>query len=305
MSEKTSGLTVLQAGVQSSLQDLGRFGCADQGLSQGGAVDLHAHCWANKLLENDMDAATLEVAIGMAKFRAETDLQLAIAGADMQAQVDGSLIGNWRSFPVKCGQILTLKAAQQGIRAYLAVAGGFIAETYFGSVSAVPRNQVGDFIKDGGFLTTGILDSQTLRQVPHRYIPEYQDSITLRIIESYQASKFDREQLDLFYRSEYILSQDTDRMGARLEGKPVSTPRSGIISEGIALGSIQIPPNGQPIILLNDRQTLGGYPKIGCVARIDLPKIAQARPGTKVQFVPIGLEQARREWLDFRRWFND
>ncbi len=306
----SSGLTVIRPGVQSSLQDLGRFGVASQGLSQGGAMDLHAHCWANKILENSVSCPTLEIVIGLAEFKAESDLQLALAGAEMQAHIDGEAVGNWFSFSLLQGQTLTLKAAISGMRSYLAVSGGFQIEPILGSVSTVVRNQLGgldgDMLQTDDFLPTKphVSYAASLRSyVPRSFLPEYSDTMTLRVIESYQSTDFSPQELKKFYQSEYILTQDCDRMGARLTGEPINAP-TGLISEGIALGAIQVPVDGQPIILLNDRQTLGGYPKIGCVARVDLPKLAQARPGTRIGFTPVVLVKARDEWQEFSRYFG-
>lgn len=310
MSERkppANGLTVIRPGVQSSLQDLGRYSYAKQGLSQGGAMDLHAYCWVNKLLENPMHCPALEIVIGMADFLAESDLNLAITGADMQAEVDGVAIGNWCSFNMHQGQLLKFKPSRTGMRAYLAVAGGFSVSPTLGSVSTVVRNQLGGI--DGGLIKTGDdlpAGPQELTDgvhVPHRFVSHYPDKIEVRVIESYQSDSFFNSEKEKFYRSEYTVSQDSDRMGARLAGPSIQIPLGGIISEGIALGAIQFPPDGQPIILLNDRQTLGGYPKLGCVAKVDLPKLAQARPGTVVRFTPISLSKAREQWWEFTRFF--
>lgn len=304
-----SGLMVVRPGVQSSLQDLGRFGCAQQGISQGGAMDMHGHCWVNKLLGNTMSCPTLEIVIGMAEFRAESDLWLALAGADMQATIDEQVVENWSSFPIRHGQTLQLKPAHDGMRSYLAVAGGgFQVPLTHGSVSTVVRNGMGGLngalLKEGDFLPADSGKVEKSRRVPDRYRPTYESSIKLRVIESYQAKQFHPEQMEKFYRSEYTLTTDCDRMGARLEGKSIAGPKENLISEGIALGSIQIPEDGQPIILLNDRQTLGGYPKLGTVARVDLPQLAQARPGTKIRFVPIELDEARSAWQEFCEFFG-
>lgn len=299
------GLTVVRAGVQSSIQDLGRFGYARHGLSQGGAMDLHAYCWVNKLLKNSANCPALEIVIGMAELRAECDLSLALAGADMQPSVDGESIQNWSSFEMKCGQVLTLKAAVAGMRSYLGVAGGgFQMDDLLGSVSAVVRNGMGRFFEAGDCLQTIPHEKTMPGSVPYRYRSQYDESIELRVIESYQAEQFSFAAKELFYSTAYTLTSDADRMGARLDGRAIPDVPGRLISEGIALGSIQIPADGQPIILLNDRQTLGGYPKMGCVARVDLPILAQARPGTKIRFCPVSLEQARMEWLDFCRFFG-
>ena len=207
MSEDMLGLSVLQAGVQSSLQDLGRFGHADQGISQGGAMDLHAHCWSNKLLGNDPDCAVLELTVGMAKFRAESDMQLALAGADMQAELNGVRVGNWRSFFVQAGDEISLKAASDGMRAYLAVAGGFLVHECLGSVSTVVRNGLGGMDGSGSLLGVGDFlavgestGDRGVRQVPERYIPRYGESIELRVIQSYQSEEFASDELAKLYQ---------------------------------------------------------------------------------------------------------
>ena len=160
-----------------------------------------------------------------------------------------------------------------------------------------------NWLQEGDVLSARGVGACMSRQVPFRFVPQYDDVIELRVIESYQVNQFTPEQLKSIYAASFTLTPDMDRMGARLEGSSVATPEGGIISEGIALGAIQIPPDGQPIILLNDRQTLGGYPKLGCVARVDLPKLVQARPGAEVKFVPVALSEACSEWREFCDYF--
>ena len=298
------GLKVLRPGVRTTIQDLGRFGYAGHGLSQGGAMDLQAHCWANRLLDNPVNQPTLEVAIGMASFRAECDMMLAITGADMQAELDGAPIANWRSFVVRCGQILRLKPAQKGMRVYLAAKSGFQVAPVLGSCSTVERNRLGLVVQEGDILSAQACDHVATAYVPARYVPDYPDAIELRVIESYQVSQFSVHELAKFYQEDYRVAPDSDRMGVRLEGGAITPPSGGVISEGIALGAIQIPPDGQPIVLLNDRQTLGGYPKLGVIARVDVPQLCQARPATRIRFAPISIEQARLEWIEFCDYFS-
>ena len=140
--------------------------------------------------------------------------------------------------------------------------------------------------------------------VPARYIPEYELELRLNLIESYQASAFSEESRKRFYESNFTLSSNSDRMGYRLDGTDITPPFSGVISEGIALGAVQIPENGQPIILMRDHQTLGGYPKFGCVAQLDLNKLAQAMPGTAIRFQPASLETAGKKLKSFYSFFN-
>ena len=302
--DNTKGLKVLRPGVRTTVQDLGRYGYAGHGLSQGGAMDLQAHCWANRLLDNPVNEPTLEVAIGMASFRAECDLMLAITGADMQAELDGEPIGNWRSFSMRRGQTLKLKAAQKGLRAYLAVKSGFQVVPILGSCSTVERNRLGSIVQEGDVLTAKACHHEAAACVPPRYVSDYPDAIELRVMESYQAGQFSADAMAKFYQEDYRVSSDSDRMGVRLEGGAVIPPSGGVISEGIALGAIQIPLDGQPIVLLNDRQTLGGYPKLGVIARVDLPRLCQARPATRIRFTAVSIEQARLEWSEFCDYFS-
>ncbi|MGB2265516.1 MAG: allophanate hydrolase, partial [Akkermansiaceae bacterium] len=123
-------------------------------------------------------------------------------------------------------------------------------------------------------------------------------------MESCQAGDFSSDAMQEFYRSDFTVTPDSDRMGMRLEGNAAVPGPKGIVSEGIALGAIQVPADGHPIVLLNDRQTLGGYPKLGVIARVDLPRLCQARPGTRIRFSPVSIELARQEWQDFCGYFG-
>lgn len=270
-------------------------------------MDLHAHCWANRLLGNCAECATLEVAIGMVSLRAESDVLLAITGADMQVEVDGVPAGNWSSFLMQKGQTLELKPARRGMRAYLAVSGGFQSDLMLGSRSTVVRNGMGSLLQEGEILwVSGEAPDASRHEahVPARYLPSYEDHIELRVMESYQASDFSSDAVQQFYRSDFTVTPHSDRMGMRLEGETAVPGPKGIVSEGIALGAIQVPADGHPIVLLNDRQTLGGYPKLGVIARVDLPRLCQARPGTRIRFSPVSIEQARQEWQDFCAYFG-
>ncbi|MGF1700362.1 biotin-dependent carboxyltransferase family protein [Photobacterium makurazakiensis] len=309
-------LEVIHAGMLSLVQDLGRFGVGSQGLSQGGPVDLHAYCWANHLVGNDANTPLIEITLGKASFKATSRCCVVITGADMSAIVDGTAVNNWQRFILNKGQVLSFGFAREGLRAYLAVSGGFNIPAVLGSCTTVSRNQLGG-LKKGRPLMKGdslplnpMADFKELgriegQQAASRFVPDYGKPITLRVVESYQHAAFADSEKEAFYQSTYTVSQETDRMGCRLDGRAITADmNNGIVSEGIALGAIQIPPNGQPIVLLNDRQTLGGYPKLGCVARVDIPKLAQARPYTEVHFKPMPLAEATEEWLVFSRFFG-
>ena len=291
-----SSLQIIRSAPSMQFQDLGRYGHTHHGISQGGALDLHAHCWANRLLENSPQCTTLEIAIGNAEFLALEDTNLALTGAEMHATIDGKPISNWSSFILKKGQHLTLKYASSGLRSYLAIQGGFSSPLTLGSSSTVLRNNIGSNLTEGTILENDTALTDHHNRTPHFFIPDYKESLTLRVTP-----------LDLehpFLNMSYKVSNQSDRMGVRLTPSSTLPARSGIISEGTSLGTIQLPPDGKPIILLNDRQTQGGYHKLGNIIRTDLHLLAQARPGTAIRLTPTSLTEARNEWVKFSRFFQ-
>ncbi len=313
-----AALEVVRAGTLTLLQDSGRLGVAPLGLSQGGALDMHAYCWANYLLGNDMSCSQLEMTLGQASFKSDHDIVCAITGADAAATIDGIPVKLWQTFCLRKGSLLAFNYPRKGLRTYLAVEGGFQCEPLMGSVSTVVRNKIGGIdggraLHEGDKLPMGVPSCKgqsrvksahnTLYVAP-RFIPDYEAPLTLRVIESYQHVLFSEHDKAMFYSNTYRVSPQCDRMGCRLDGSSLNTAVDGIISEGIAYGAIQVPPNGLPIILFNDRQTLGGYPKFGCVARVDMAKLAQAMPGKEVRFLRGNIEELQQEWIQFSHFFG-
>ncbi|MGI2259887.1 biotin-dependent carboxyltransferase family protein [Shewanella sp. GXUN23E] len=309
-----SALEVISPGPLTLLQDVGRFGGAQLGLSQGGPMDLHAYCWANRLLGNPMSAAVLEITLGNASFVARQDMTLALCGADMSASAAGKPQANWRSFQLRAGQQLKLGMTSQGVRSYLAVAGGFQTPVALGSRATVLRNKLGGLNGEkvaSGELLTVSKDSHTkvLHKVPDQFQPDYSQPVCLSLLPGAQHADFDEQTLSALLSGRYRISPQSDRMGIRLEGPPVSASASainakGMISEGITMGAMQLPPDGQPIVLMSDRQTLGGYPKPFSLSRRAQWRLAQCMPGTEVSFCAGDLQLALRQWQDFVRFFN-
>ncbi|MCG9750918.1 biotin-dependent carboxyltransferase family protein [Vibrio brasiliensis] len=303
-------IEVIKPGQQTLIQDFGRFGLAHYGITQGGPVDDYAYSWANHLLGNTVNMPTLEITLGQAEFLIHSTCEMAIAGGDLGARLDGIPLDNWSTFKALKGQRLTFGLPKNGLRSYLAITGGFLVPPQLGSAATVTRDQLGG-LADGYPLSLG----DVLKFTPHvprarsvqmtfRYKPDYNLPIELRLIEGYQVSDFSRDSINALYELEFDVSQLVSRMGYRLSGNQIAVPDKEYLSEGIALGSVQVPPNGEPIILLNDRQTIGGYPKIGCVARIDLPRLAQAKPGQKVRFVRGDLLGLQDVWCQWARFFG-
>ena len=295
-----SGLKVIQPGIFSLPQDSGRFGLHGIGLTTGGPMDSDAFRWANRLCGNVQSATVIEVTVGGLILESSIKTTIAVTGANIPLTINKKPAALWQSHGINPGDRIELGFAIAGSRGYLAVAGGFQIEPIFNSVSTVPREGLGGLTQDGRPLQAGqILPCQALEHhldpvsVPKQRLPDYADNqARLRVILGYQQDAFSKVQKQLFFTSEYTVTESSDRMGYRLKGANIAPSIDGILSEGICLGAIQVPADGQPIILLNDRQTIGGYPKLGSVLSLDLGKLAQLMPGGKIQFEAISLEQA-------------
>lgn len=304
-----SGFIVKQPGLLTLLQDRGRFGAHNLGLTTGGPLDQPAFDWANRLLGNDENATCLEVSFGGLTIEAEVDTAIVITGAKNTCKINGSEIPQWQTHPIKKGDQLEIGFASEGIRTYLAVAGGFDIEPSFGSSATVVREKIGGI--HGDKLQAGDeLPCQPNSLVRHLRLaeedqPGYGKQATLRVVKGYQQAAFDHVQHWRFFNSKYQVTERSDRMGFRLEGEVIHSNMVGMLSEGICHGAIQIPADGQPIVLMNDRQTIGGYPKIGSVIPLDTARLAQLAPGSTVRFEAISIEQAHNlHWLEKSRFLR-
>lgn len=318
--ESTKGLHVIHPGILTLIQDLGRSGYQHLGLTTGGAADEHAFLWANRLLNNPPHCATLEICFGGLQLEAEVATRIAITGADLRASLNGSALQTWQTFNLRPGDRLQFASPKTGVRAYLAVQGGFQINPTFGSVATVMREHLGGLDGKGSPLRKGdrlpcssaaappasyAYESAVLHKcVPPQFIPDYRQPLTLRVIEDQGNAPFDRDDLKRFYSSVYEISDQSDRMGVRLSGEPLPPKCPGIISEGVSFAAVQIPPNGQPIILLKDRQTIGGYPKLGTVFALDAFALSQRHPHTQLQFETMELQQAQQRLRRFYRFFG-
>lgn len=306
MTSQQKGLWVTHAGVSSSVQDGGRRGYRKHGLAVGGALDLHAFNWANKLLDNPPGSACLEIMLGGFQATAETDMTIALTGAYAEVTVNGAQAGHWQTLNLKTGDELAIGHGKSGRILYLALPGGIDSPTWFGSQSVVPREQIEGLepIMANTRLLARKPSAQTIhREVPAEFLPDYQTELTLRLIPGYQIDQFSKDDLLRLTTSVYELTQQSDRMGFRLKGPALHDVPAGIISEGIAVGAVQIPGDGQPIVLLNDCQTIGGYPKPGVLASLDCHKLAQRLPGQKIHFEFTDIADAQNERRLFNRYF--
>lgn len=299
-----SALTVKSSTPLCLLQDVGRFGVRHLGVTQGGALDWVSMSWANKLLNNALNAAVIEVTLGGLTLLAESDCCLALAGADLGAVLDDRPIAPWRSFFVRKGQQLRFTRPITGARAYLAAPGGFAAVDVLGSCATVAREGLGGLEGSGKALVEG--DQLTysgasfeLHALPDHLIPDVSDQRPLDVVLGAQIGQFSGLSLFDAFNSDWTLDSRADRMGMRLLGPELVYQGKPMISEGIPLGAIQVPPDGQPIVLLNDRQTIGGYPRLGALTPMSLARLAQKLPGSVVRMKAVVQDVAHREQVRF------
>ncbi len=293
-------LLIERSGALASLQDGGRFGVRHLGVTQGGAADWLSQSWANWLLGNPLRAATIEITLGNFTLLAEADSCLALCGADLGATLDGQPIAPGRSFAVRKGQRLTFGTPLEGVRAYLSAPGGFAAPQFLGSCATVRREGLGGLHGDGQPLAEGDRLSwqgaaPTPRELAAEQLPPLLIGAPLPVVLGAQIGDFGGQSLFDAFNTTWTIDQRADRMGIRLLGPVLRSSRQSMVSEGVPLGAIQVPPDGQPIVLLNDRQTIGGYPRLGALTPLAVARLAQCIPGTQVQLKPIALAAAQRE----------
>jgi 5-oxoprolinase (ATP-hydrolysing) subunit C len=292
----TSALEVIAAGPGSTLQDRGRFGHQRFGVSTAGAADPLLLTAANVLVGNAADEAAIEFTLVGDTYAVETDsCRIAVAG-DAELVIDGQAQLAWTSHRLTRGQRLRVGALASGARGYLAVAGGFDAEPVLGSVSTHLRSGLGGFsgtrLRPGDSLPLKLAEVPLVpeRALDPRRLPARAN--VLRVVLGPQRSHFSEAGLAAFLGSEFTVTAEADRMGYRLDGPTIEHADGfNIISDGIPLGAIQVPGTGKPIILLADRQTTGGYPKIACVIAPDVAALAQLRPGAKLRFQAVSVEE--------------
>ncbi len=280
-------LQVEQVGAQVTVQDLGRPGLAHLGVPRSGALDAPAHRYANRLVGNDEDAATLECLDGRVAFTASCSLTVAVTGAQVPVTVDGRARGWGIGLPVQPGARVEVGAATSGLRCYVAVSGGIAVEPVLGSRATDLLSGLGPPpVSAGDELPVGQAQG---RPVPvDTPVPDRRSGV-LRLRVGPREDWFDPAALESLDRSSYTVSSSSNRIGLRLEGDPIRwAGKEELPSEGMVLGAVQVPPNGQPVVFLQDHPTTGGYPVVGVVVAEDLPGCAQLRPGEQVTLRVVG-----------------
>ena len=299
----TDFIEVIEPGLLTTVQDLGRYGYMRYGVPTAGAMDPYALRVANILVGNPEDVACLEMTITGPKLRFLSDALISITGADMGPTLNGNPMHTWRSVLAPQGGTLSFERLKEGSRAYLALAGGIDVPKVMDSRSTYLKAGFGGLggraMAAGDTLSTSTLSPPLDLEGRRASQPSYPHDLELRVILGPQSDAFTSGGLETFLSSTFAITPLSDRMGYRLKGPKIehkSTP--DIVSDGIALGGVQVAGDGQPIVLMADRGTSGGYTKIATIISVDVGRLAQSIPGDKVRFKAVEIEEAHRALRD-------
>ncbi len=310
-------LKVTKPGPLTTLQDLGRYGYQKYGVLVSGTMDTFSHRLANILVGNKPTEGALEMTVAGPTLTLPKGLIFALTGADLNAKVLGQPVPRFRPIYVQEECVLTMSFAKEGCRGYMAVAGGFDVKVTMGSKSTYLRAKIGGFkgrpLAAGDEIPVGNTPD-CMKAFKEKYAasrsfplahPNWSapgsfifENSPIRVTKGLQYDWFSSDSLEKFFGEEYLITMQSDRMGYRLEGPVLTqTEQREMISEAVTFGSIQVPADGNPIALLADRQTAGGYAKIGQIILADLPRMAQKAPGTKLRFVLISNKEAEEIYV--------
>ena len=306
-------ILVEKSGVLSTVQDLGRTGFRRFGINPNGAMDKTAVRLINILLGNNENAAVLEMHFPAPALKFEESATIALGGADFGAALDDEVIESWRPVRVRKNQTLKFTKKKFGNRVYLAVKGGFKINEWLGSASTNLIARIGGFsgrsLKKGDKLLVKrpamSNEQQTNYKISTHLIPHYSSRPTVRVVAGAEYEKLTALSEQNFLKRDFTVSPDSDRMGYRLQGKPLYLlDKTELVSSAVNFGTIQLLPDGQMIILMADAQTSGGYSRIAHVASVDLPIFAQLGANDKINFQMISLAEVERLLMDFENDLN-
>jgi len=301
--KKLAAFEVIEPGILTTIQDSGRFGFSRFGVPPSGALGPFSSRVANLLVNNQGNEACLETTLMGLKLKALNESVIAITGGDLSPTLNDEPIEMWRTHLLIEGDVVAFKKVRSGCRAYISVSGGFIVPEVMGSRSTYLSGKFGGLegrpLRKGDILYRPDSPSPLNRlglRFPEEWIPPFVKETRLRVIPGPQDHHFTEEGFRTFCSSTYQVTPSCDRMGVRLDGPKIERKadvEESIISEGFLSGAIQVPGDGKPIIILTELVT-GGYTKIATVISVDLTKVAQLKPGDRVRFNPISIEEAHQ-----------
>jgi biotin-dependent carboxylase-like uncharacterized protein len=297
-------IEILEPGPLTTVQDLGRRGQLRYGIPPSGPMDAFAFVLANRLAGNPDAAAALECTLSGPRFRVDAPCAIAVTGAAMPVTVNGEVAASWSTLRLAAGDVVRIGTARSGLRGYVAFCGGLAVPLRLGSRSTYLRGRLGGLegraLRKDDRLATLPAAAPRVRILARDACPVYPAETRVRVVLGPQADRFTCAGIATFLGSSYALQPQSDRMGARFQGSRIEHVRGhDIVSDGIAAGSVQVPGDGQPIVLMADRQSTGGYTKLATVCSFDLGRIAQLRPGQKLGFEAVDIAAAHalsREW---------
>ncbi len=292
-------LIVEDPGILSLLVDKGRQGYQGLGITVGGPADEYAYKCANALCANSLDAICIE-SIGTGVCIAATQAcEVSVTGAATRILLNKQAHEGWQNFYLQAGDRLVIDESANGVRSYIGVAGGLEVKKIFGSATTVMRDGLGGIDGQGAplhfadkLVSNGEKPFQS-RTISESYIPDNRSHNVLSVVAGYQISEFSQAIIDSFQSIQYCVSPQSDRMAVRLTGESIKIPSFSMLSEGLCRGAIQLPPQGIPIVMLSDRQTIGGYPKIGTLLSCDCDALAQIHAGSEIRFSLINIFTAQ------------
>lgn len=295
----TDVLRVVEPGLFTTIQDLGRPQAVASGVPPGGAMDRFAHTAANLIIGNDRSAPTLECTLLGPRLVAEVACLIAIAGGDLDPQVNGEAAPMWTGIALQAGDVLSVGRRRVGARAYVAVEGGVVGDRWLGSMSTNVMTGRGGMqgrpLASGDVIAAGESwhAGGAGRALAEELRPDYRDH-ALRAIAGPHVQRLRGESREALFASTFTLGHDSNRMGYRLDGARLQAPGEELLSFGLVAGVVQLPSGGQPILLMADHQTAGGYPVVAVVASASMPVAAQLAPGDELLFVETAIEDALR-----------
>ncbi|MGE7903137.1 biotin-dependent carboxyltransferase family protein [Peribacillus sp. NPDC094092] len=314
-------LRVIKPGLLTSIQDLGRKGFQQHGVIVSGAMDGHSLRIANMLVGNEEGEAVLEITLMGPTIMIEKNCLISITGGNLSPAIDNRAVPMWKPILVKKGSILRFEGCKSGCRAYLSVSGGFAIPEVMESKSTYLRAGIGGYMGRALKADDVLAFDEPLKIIgdrafkgsfsfPKWFVNEKEfmpgGKPLIRFIDGSQYERFTDSSKDSFVAGTYKVSNQSDRMGYRLSGSTLELKDNGeLLSEAVTNGSVQVPPDGNPIILLADSQTTGGYPKIAQVITADLPIIAQVKPGESIQFSRVNLKEAEKLLLQKERQLKE
>ena len=292
-------IKILEPGPLTTVQDLGRPGQLRYAIPPSGPIDRRAFVIANRLVGNEDGAAALECTLMGLRFEAQRPCAIAVAGAAMSLSVNGTEAPSWQTVPLKPGDVVKLGTARAGVRAYLAFSGGIDVPLVLGSRSTYIRGRLGGVdgraVRRDDVLRLGEGGGAVRRVTAREAIADFTGEPEIRVVLGPQAERFTHDGVRALLGGPYEMQPQSDRMGARLRGNRIEHARGhDIISDGIPLGGIQVPGDGQPIVLLVDRQSTGGYTKVATVCSFDVGRVGQVKPGQRLTFRAVDVAEAHR-----------